>query len=189
MIDETPIKTTVEELTKLVNINNFVGQAIETEDKILIPVSKAAVGFGIGERESDSSLTGSGAGASVEPVTMVVVTKGVAGIEGIRTLNLTKGTEMNKALSDVGVIVADLIKEFIPSAAPGGNPYMDAEDIVYQEAVYKEAEDSVNVNIDEVPKTAEDLKSDAEEIVETAEDIKKDAEEIKVDIEDKLDGD
>ncbi len=170
-MDETPIKTTVEELTKLVNINNYIGDAIETEDKILIPVSKAAVGFGIGEHDSDAKLTGSGAGASVEPITMVVVTKGVNGIEGIRTLNLTKGTEVNKALSDIGLIVTDIIKEFVPSIIPNEEPYMDAE---YQEGVYEEPqEDSVNVAV--------------EDIAETAEDIAEDAEEIKVDIEEKLD--
>ena len=32
------IKTTVEELHKLINVDNVIGEPIETEDKILIPV-------------------------------------------------------------------------------------------------------------------------------------------------------
>lgn len=166
-MDEKPIKTTVEELRKLININNYIGEPIETEDKILIPVSKAGVGFGIGERTGNSAITGSGAGASVEPVSMVVVTKGVGGIEGIRTLNLTKGNEMNKALTDLGLIVTDILKEFLPSVMPSENPYDD--DIEYQDAEYREGEESVSIPV--------------EDIVETAEDIAEDAEEIKVDLE------
>ena len=41
MIDEAPIKATVEELRKLIHISNYIGEPIESEDKILIPVSKA----------------------------------------------------------------------------------------------------------------------------------------------------
>ena len=52
MIEEAPIKTTVEELRKLIHISNYIGEPIESEDKILIPVSKAAVGFGIGEQKA-----------------------------------------------------------------------------------------------------------------------------------------
>ena len=44
------IKITVEELRKLVNADNVIGSPIETEDKILIPVIKMGVGFGIGEK-------------------------------------------------------------------------------------------------------------------------------------------
>ena len=43
------IKTSVEELRKLINVDNVIGNPIETEDKILIPVVKMSVGFGAGE--------------------------------------------------------------------------------------------------------------------------------------------
>ena len=39
------IKTTVEELRKLINVDNVIGSPIETEDKILIPVMRMGVGF------------------------------------------------------------------------------------------------------------------------------------------------
>ena len=79
MIDEAPIKSTVEELRKLIHISNYVGEPIESEDKILIPVTKAAIGFGIGEQKAGQQITATGAGVSVEPVTMVVVSKGNSG--------------------------------------------------------------------------------------------------------------
>ena len=80
MVEVEPIKTTVEELRKLVNIQNFIGEPIEVEDKVIIPVSK------------------------------VGVAKGASGIEGIRNINLTEGNEVNKAISDLGLIIGDIIK-------------------------------------------------------------------------------
>ena len=59
------IKTTVDELQKLININNVIGQPIETEDKVLIPVMRMGVGFGVGENitgQEGSCAVGAGAG-------------------------------------------------------------------------------------------------------------------------------
>ena len=44
MENENPIRTTVEELRKLLEIQNFVGEPVETEDKLLIPVMKMGMG-------------------------------------------------------------------------------------------------------------------------------------------------
>ena len=116
MTNENPIKTTVEELKKLINIDNFIGEPIETEDKILIPVMKMGFGFAGGENKKDAdNIAASGAAAGVEPVAMVVISKNVQGSEGIKVLNITKGSELNKAISDLGLIVTDIIKEYIPS--------------------------------------------------------------------------
>ena len=65
MVEVEPIKTTVEELRKLVNIQNFIGEPIEVEDKVIIPVSKVGVAFGIGENKSDKVLGGAAGGAGV----------------------------------------------------------------------------------------------------------------------------
>ncbi|MBQ2962753.1 spore germination protein GerW family protein [Methanobrevibacter sp.] len=151
MIDDAPIKTTVEELRKLVNISNYIGEPIETEDKILIPVSKAAVGFGIGEHKKENEITGTGAGVSVEPTTMVVVTKGKTGAEGIRTINLTKGSEGNKALNELGLIITDIIKDLIPSQN-SEDDYINVDDIT-----------EVEIKDGEIREKAEDIVDDAEE--------------------------
>ncbi len=120
-MDADPIRTTVEELRKLIAIQNFVGEPVETDDKLLLPVMKMNIAFGAGKGTSGKSLSteneettasgiGGGAGASVEPIAMVVVTKGVSGSEGIKSLNLTKGNPTNKAISDVGLIATELVK-------------------------------------------------------------------------------
>ena len=59
------IKTTVEELHKLINVDNIIGTPIETEDKILIPVMRMGVAFGVGENvlgQSNNDVAGAGAG-------------------------------------------------------------------------------------------------------------------------------
>ena len=110
------IKTTVEELQKLINVDNVIGEPIDTEDKILIPVVKMGFGFGggqniLGKEGGDAA----GAGAGVEPVSMVLIPKKGNDAEGVRVLDLSKGGEANKALSDLGLIVSDLVKKYMGS--------------------------------------------------------------------------
>ena len=50
------IKSTVEELRKLINVDNVIGTPIETEDKLLIPVMRMGVGFAAGEERLISLL-------------------------------------------------------------------------------------------------------------------------------------
>ncbi|WP_220607706.1 GerW family sporulation protein [Methanobrevibacter oralis] len=108
------IKTTVEELHKLINVDNIIGTPIETEDKILIPVMRMGVAFGVGENvlgQSNNDVAGAGAG--VEPISMVMLPKRGNNAEGVRVLDLSKGTETNKALSDLGLIITDLVKNYL----------------------------------------------------------------------------
>ena len=108
------IKTTVEELRKLINVENVVGQPIETEDKLLIPVMRMGVGFGVGENILGADKgDAAGAGAGVEPISMVVIPKKGNDSEGVRVLNLSKGNQTNKALSDLSLLISDLVKNYI----------------------------------------------------------------------------
>ena len=110
------IKTTVEELRKLISVDNVIGSPIETEDKLLIPVVRMGLGFGGAENVENNEgngLSGAGAGAGVEPISMVVVPKKGNDTEGVRVLNLSKGSEANKALSDLGLIISDLVKNYL----------------------------------------------------------------------------
>lgn len=110
------IKTTVEELRKIINVDNVIGSPIETEDKILIPVIKMGFGFGAGEglfgKEGSDAA---GAGAGVEPISMVMIPKKGSSADGVRVLDLSKGSDANKALSDLGFIVSDLVKNYLGS--------------------------------------------------------------------------
>ncbi|MEE1129188.1 MAG: spore germination protein GerW family protein [Methanobrevibacter sp.] len=120
------IKTTVEELRKLINVDNVIGTPIETEDKVLIPVIKMGVGFGAGESLMGNEGTDlMGAGAGVEPISMVMIPKKGNTADGVRVLDLSKGTETNKALSDLGLIITDLVKSYLESQS--GTAYDEGE--------------------------------------------------------------
>ena len=125
------IKTTVEELHKLINVDNVIGTPIETDDKVLIPVMRMGVGFGVGEnlmgREGSDAA---GAGAGVEPISMVMIPKKGNDAEGVRVLDLSKGTETNKALSDLGLIITDLIKNYLGNQGEG---YYDESEYIEPE--------------------------------------------------------
>ena len=151
MVEEAPIKTTVEELRKLIHISNYIGEPIESEDKILIPVSKAAVGFGIGEQKAGQEITATGAGVSVEPVTMVVVSKGNSGADGIRTINLSKGNSTNKTLNELGLILTDILKDVIPSKRKD-DEYINVDDVT-----------EVEIQDGEIKEKAEDIADEVEE--------------------------
>lgn len=134
------IKTTVEELQKLLNINNVIGTAIETEDKVMIPVMRMGFGFGVGENiMGKEGSDAAGAGAGLEPIKMIIIPKKGNTAEGIRVLDLGKGSETNKALSDLGLMISDLIRS-----------YIDKESEEYDESEYIEPEFTTkNVEIEE----------------------------------------
>jgi uncharacterized spore protein YtfJ len=117
-MDVEPIKTTVEELLKVLATENVIGEIIETEDKMLIPVTRFGMGFGAGSGEgkapvNDAGGKGSaaGGGAGIEPIAMVVVFKGVKGSEGVRVMHLTPPNPIGQAISEVAPVVIDLMKE------------------------------------------------------------------------------
>jgi uncharacterized spore protein YtfJ len=133
------LSATVEELRKLTNIENVIGDPIETEDKILIPVMRMGVGFGVGENlMGKEGSDAAGAGAGLEPVTMVMIPKKGNDAEGVRVLNLSKGSETNKALTDIGLMISDIVKNYI-----GGN------NDEYDESEYIEPEFTTKVDIED----------------------------------------
>lgn len=138
-MSENNIRTTVEELRKLISVENVIGAPIETEDKILIPVMRMGVGFGAGKNVfSKEGSDAAGAGAGVEPVSMVLIPKKGNDAEGVRVLDLSKRNETNKALSDLGLMISDLVKS-----------YMGKTDDEYDESEYIEPEFTTKVEIDD----------------------------------------
>ena len=78
------MKTAMESIKEMVDVNTVVGDAVETNDgTVIIPISQVACGFaaGGGEYEFDNGAKGkdipfgggSGAGVSVKPVGFLVV--------------------------------------------------------------------------------------------------------------------
>ncbi|HWJ04138.1 MAG TPA: GerW family sporulation protein [Verrucomicrobiae bacterium] len=85
------MKTAMESIKQMVDVNTIVGDAVETPDgSVIIPVSRVACGFAAGGSEFDAGSGaskgqdggglpfggGSGAGVSVQPVGFLVVGNG-----------------------------------------------------------------------------------------------------------------
>lgn len=112
MDNDNPVKVTVDELKKLLDIKNFIGEPIETNDKLFIPFLKWGFGFGTGKgKSSDGGGFGSAGAAGIEPISILVLDKNTEGLDGIKVLNLSEKSEKNKVISDLGLAVTDLIKE------------------------------------------------------------------------------
>ncbi len=112
-----PIKTTVEEIRKVLNIENVIGEVIESEDKVMIPVTRMGMAFGAGMGEGKGpnaqggSGAGAGGGAGIEPVAIVVVFKGTAGPEGVKVMSLKSADPLSRAIGEAGSAIVSVMSE------------------------------------------------------------------------------
>jgi len=110
-----PVKTTIEEMSKLLKIENVVGKAIETDDMLLIPITKMGMGFGtaMGEGEGPENFGGSGAGAGgaagIDPVAMIVVFKGVSGPDGVKLMYLKGPDPITRVIDEISNAVIKIM--------------------------------------------------------------------------------
>jgi uncharacterized spore protein YtfJ len=107
MAGEEAIKITVDELAKALSANNIIGQPIDMEDKMIIPVTKMGMGFGTGmshgnEEKCVGELTGgAGGGVGVFPVALVIVFKGISGPEGVQIVPLTQPSAVAESIAQI----------------------------------------------------------------------------------------
>ena len=100
------------------------------------------VGFGAGESIlGNDGSNAVGAGAGVEPISMVMIPKKGNDAEGVRVLDLSKGSETNKAIADIGLVITDLVKTFLDS--------QKADEEYYDESEYIEPEFTTNEELEE----------------------------------------
>ena len=111
MAGEDAIKATVEELLKALSAKNIIGEPIEMEDKVIIPITKMGMGFGSGigqGKENAGSVTsGAGGGVGVFPVAVVIVFKGVSGSDGVKVVPLSAPSPLAEPMTNVAHIVMD----------------------------------------------------------------------------------
>ena len=116
---ENLIKSTMENLKNMVDVNTVIGTAVETKDgSFIIPVSKLSFGFASGGSEysnpnSNPNNTvfpfggGSGAGVSVRPVAFLVVKE-----DGVRMLPVAQDTTYDRIVDTVPQVL-DIIKSLV----------------------------------------------------------------------------
>ena len=113
-----PIKTTVEEIRKVLNIENVVGETIETDDKLLIPITRMGMGFGAGmgqgkgpENSGEGGGAGAGGAAGIEPMAMVVVFKGVSEPEGVKVMSLKAPDPVTRAVGEISNAAVEIMSQ------------------------------------------------------------------------------
>ncbi len=107
------LKNLVAELKKIVTTETVIGEPMTVEDKTIIPIIKVRVGFGAGTggttKPEGPSGGGSGAGASISPVALIVVFKGISGPEGIRLMSTEKPSALAKIIGEALPVVMEKI--------------------------------------------------------------------------------
>ncbi|WP_019123483.1 GerW family sporulation protein [Brevibacillus massiliensis] len=113
------MKTTMENLKQMVDVNTIIGDPVETPDgSVILPISKVGFGFASGGSEfeygSAASVSsggsehpfggGSGGGVSITPVAFLVVSK-----NGVRSIPLENTTHLYDRILDS---VPQLIDKF-----------------------------------------------------------------------------
>jgi len=102
---EKLLKGTVEELDRLLNAKNVLGDPIERDGAVVIPVVSYGFGFGAGGKGAQKSGTsaGTGAGGGIKPVGAIIFDTDGARVESIKgTL-----TNMTEILGDTATAVVE----------------------------------------------------------------------------------
>ena len=98
------LKVTVEELDKLLNARNVLGDPIDRDGATVIPIVSFGFGFGAGGGTGGTGGgTGSAAGGGIKPVGAIILDDGGARVEPIRG-------EVATLAEALGSIVAKVMK-------------------------------------------------------------------------------
>ncbi|ADU31491.1 GerW family sporulation protein [Evansella cellulosilytica] len=143
------MKTAMENLKEMVDVNTIVGDPVETPDgSVILPISKVGFGFAAGGSEfvlegSPKTPTetekkhpfggGSGGGVSITPIAFLVVNG-----QGVNMVHLDQNTHLYEKLLDFAPQVVDKIQQMIQSNQSSGQS---------QGSTGQDAQD-ININVD-----------------------------------------
>ncbi len=93
MIAQELIKTLMEELQGIAKTDTVIGEPIKVDEVSILPISKISVGFGAGGGGDGKGEGGGGSGGGVliEPVALIVISKGKAQIIPIKGKGISLG--------------------------------------------------------------------------------------------------
>ncbi|NLX63711.1 MAG: sporulation protein YtfJ [Clostridiaceae bacterium] len=120
---EELMKTAMESIKEMVDVNTIVGDAVQTVDgTVIIPVSKVAFGFAAGGGEFSNNKRaetnafpfagGSGAGVSINPVAFMIVGRN----NTIKMIPASPHAALDRALDNIPQIIEQLKKAFEPGS-------------------------------------------------------------------------
>ena len=103
---ERLLKGTVEELDRLLNAKNVLGDPIEKDGATIIPI--VSFGFGFGAGSAGAEKAGTGAGGGIKPLGAIIIDGNGARVEGV------KG-----AVSSIAEMVGETASKAIASGVAG----------------------------------------------------------------------
>jgi uncharacterized spore protein YtfJ len=102
------LKSILSEVQKAVTVKVAIGEPIEIEDKIFIPIFGVGVGVGGGGRlgkEQRGGGGGFGGGGGIVPVAVLVVFKGVPGPEGVKILMVKPSSAIAQVIGEAASVI------------------------------------------------------------------------------------
>jgi uncharacterized spore protein YtfJ len=119
MADVDSTRATVDELIKALSAKNIMGEPIEMEDKVIIPITKMGMGFGTGQGGQEAnkgvSTSGAGGGVGVFPVAVMIVFKGIAGPEGVKVIPLSSQSSITEPETGITDNIIEKIIHYLES--------------------------------------------------------------------------
>jgi uncharacterized spore protein YtfJ len=103
MSGEDMLKMTTDELEKLLTPAHIIGAPVDLGDRSIIPVTGAGSGQ---SGEKGSGGAGSGGGGGISPVALIVIHKGIPGVEGIQVMSLRKESTIVRVISTIAESLA-----------------------------------------------------------------------------------
>ncbi|MBV2358843.1 hypothetical protein KUH32_03575 [Thalassococcus sp. CAU 1522] len=102
---ERLLKGSVEELEKLLNARNVLGDPIERDGATVIPIVSYGFGFGAGGGSDAKSGNGAGTGAGggIKPLGAIIIDQNGARVEGVKGA----ATSLANAIGDTAVRVME----------------------------------------------------------------------------------
>ncbi|MEE1117246.1 spore germination protein GerW family protein [Methanosphaera sp.] len=110
---DNSIEKTLNEIQKVMNTNSIVGTPIDADDKLIIPISKTSLGFGVGVADNkgtnETGIGGTGGGGSIDPVALLIVYKNIPGPNGVELVQINKDDSLEGLLSGVSKVVMGVL--------------------------------------------------------------------------------
>lgn len=106
------IENTLSQIQKVMSANCIVGEPIYTKNKILIPVSKTTLAFGVGvgnNNEENADMGGAGGGACIDPTSFIVIHEDIKGPEGIQIVPIIGKNPLEDLIYNVGKIMHEKV--------------------------------------------------------------------------------
>lgn len=110
---EKLLKGTVEELDRLLNAKNVLGDPIEKDGATIIPIVSYGFAFGAGGGSDAKAASGggTGAGGGIKPLGAIIIDKEGARVEGVQG-----------AMSEIAQVLGEAASRAIDKAADAAKP-------------------------------------------------------------------